>query len=60
MPEHVKLTKLQRLPRAIVWWYLVITFIPLWVVLIPCAIAWNYANDIGETVLGWSKRKYWR
>lgn len=60
MSEHVKLTRLERLPRAVVGWTLRLVCIPLWIVLIPVAIAWNMANDIGEDVVGWCNRKYWR
>ena len=60
MQEHVKLTKLERLPRAIVCWTLRIVCIPLWAVLVPAAIAWNMADDIGDDVVRWCNRKYWR
>ena len=60
MHEHVKLTEMQRLPRAIVGWTLHIVCIPLWVVLVPVAIAWNMANDIGDDVVRWCNRRYWR
>lgn len=60
MHEHVKLTKLERLPRAIVCWTLRLVCIPLWEVLVPVAIAWSMAKDIGDDVVRWCNRKYWR
>ena len=60
MHEHVKLTEMQCLPRAIVGWTLRIVCIPLWVVLVPVAIAWNMANDIGDDAVRWCNRRYWR
>ena len=60
MHEHVKLTDMQRLPRAIVGWTLRLVCIPLWAVLVPVAIAWSMANDIGDDVVRWCNRKYWR
>lgn len=60
MQEHVKLTEMQRLPRAIVGWTLLLVCIPLWAVLVPVAIAWSMAKDIGDDVVRWCNRKYWR
>lgn len=60
MHEHVKLTEMQRLPRAIVGWTLSLVCIPLWAVLVPVAIAWSMAKDIGDDVVRWCNRKYWR
>ena len=60
MHEHVKLTETQRLPHAIVGWTLRLVCIPLWVFLVPVAIAWSMAKDIGDDVVRWCNRKYWR
>ena len=60
MHEHVKLTETQRLPREIAGWTLRLVCIPLWAVLVPVAIAWSMAKDIGDDVVRWCNRKYWR
>lgn len=59
MTEHTKLTKLQRFPRAVVRGTLIVVCIPLFVVLVPLAIAWELAKDVGENVCQWMNRKYW-
>lgn len=59
MKRHVKLTKLELLPRAIVYWSIHIFAIPLFVVMVPFAIAWVNALEVAEAVSGWMNRKYW-
>lgn len=59
MERHVKLTKLKRLPRAMVYWIIYIVELPLFVVMIPFAFAWVNALEVAESIYGWMNRKYW-
>lgn len=59
MKRHVKLTKLERLPRAMVYWIIYIAGLPLFVVMIPFAFAWINALEVAEAVSRWMNRKYW-
>lgn len=45
MERHNKLTRLERLPRAIVYWTVHIIGIPLFVAMIPLAFAWCDGGD---------------
>ena len=59
MERHVKLTKLERLPRAMMYWIIHIIGLPLFVVMIPFALAWVNALEVAEAVSGWMNRKFW-
>lgn len=59
MERHNKLTRLDRLPRAMVYWTVHIIGIPLFVAMIPLAFAWVNALEVAEAISGWMNRKYW-
>lgn len=59
MERHTKLTKLERLPRAIVYWTVHIVGIPLFIVMVPFAFAWVNALEFAEAVIEWMDRKFW-
>ena len=53
MERHVKLTKMERLPRAIVYWTVHIIGLPLFVLCVSLAFAWVNALEVAESVSGW-------
>lgn len=59
MQRRVKLTKLERLPRALVYWTIHIVGIPLFVAMVPFAFAWVNALEVAEAVSAWMNRKFW-
>ena len=59
MERHIKLSKLERFPRAVAWWAVHIVGLPLFVVMVPFAFAWVNALEVAEAVSGWMNRKYW-
>lgn len=59
MERHNKLTRLERLPRAMVYWTVHIIGITLFVAMIPLAFAWVNALEVAEAISGWMNRKYW-
>ena len=56
--RHVKLTRLERLPRAMVYRAVHIIGLPLFVAMIPLAFAWVNAIEFAEAISGWMNRKY--
>ena len=59
MERHIKLSKLERFPRAVAWLAVHIVGLPLFLLCVPLAFAWVNALEVAETVSGWMNRKYW-
>lgn len=57
--RHVRLTRLERLPRAMVYWAVHIIGLPLFLLCVPLAFAWVNALEAAEAVNGWMNRRYW-